>query len=308
MMRNILSGIKIIDLSYRLPGPYAGMVLASLGAEVIKIEDHTFTDPFLNGFFAKFEASFINWYKELNQNKKVLRFNFNNAEDLKQIKQLIAGADGLIMGLPEKQQSALGLSSNDLRTNDQLCMIEMKASQGRMPTMHDLNAMAETGLLKLHIQEFKEQSFIAPPFLPFFGATFGHQVATTMLALLVKHQKHALFQHEVCYLYDDCKALYEPFYSQELRQSQTTKFLHNGAYPCYCICRLGDGNYVAVAAVEDKFWDILSQKLSISLPGLKRFDTSKESFQVVAQVFQSHSKSSIEQFIAQNDVCLSIIN
>jgi hypothetical protein len=65
---------------------------------------------------------------------------------------------------------------------------------------------------------------------------------------------------------------------------------------------------VAVAAVEDKFWDILSQKLSISLPGLKRFDTSKESFQVVAQVFQSHSKSSIEQFIAQNDVCLSIIN
>jgi alpha-methylacyl-CoA racemase len=307
-MRNILNGIKIIDLSYRLPGPYAGMVLSQLGAEVIKIEDHTFTDPFLNGFFAKFEASFINWYKELNQNKNILRFDFNNPEDLLKIKQLVAEADGLIMGLPEKQQVALGLTGQNLNTLNNLSMIEMKASQCRMPTMHDLNAMAETGLLKLHIQEFQDRDYIAPPFLPFFGATFGHMVATTMLALLIKNKNKKHFQHEICYLYDDCKALYEPFYSNDLRQTNTTKFLHNGAYPCYCIYRLGDGHYVALAAVEDKFWDILTQKLSISLPGLKRFDTSKESFQVVASVFHSHTKSSIEQFIAQNDVCLSLIN
>lgn len=307
-MRNILSGVKIVDLSYRLPGPYAGMVLAQLGAEVIKIEDHRFTDPFLNGFFAQFEASFVDWYKQLNQNKKIMRFDFNHPHDLLQIKEIISQADGLIMGLPEKQQVSLGLAGDDLKHYAHLSMVEMKASQGRMPTMHDLNAMAETGLLKLHIQEFQDRDYIAPPFLPFFGATFGHMVATTMLALLIKNKNKTQFQHEVCYLYDDCKALYEPFYSNDLRQTNTTKFLHNGAYPCYCIYRLGDGHYVAVAAVEDKFWDILSQKLSISLPGLKRFDTSKESFEKVAAVFHSHTKSSIEAFIAQNDVCLSLIN
>ena len=52
-----LEGLKIIDLSHRLPGPLCGKILVDLGAEVIKIEDHVFQDPFLSGLFSGLPGS-----------------------------------------------------------------------------------------------------------------------------------------------------------------------------------------------------------------------------------------------------------
>ena len=60
--------IKILDLTHRLPGPLAGMVLSDLGYDVIKIEDEKHKDPFLAGAFSDFDDSFEDWYRVLNQN------------------------------------------------------------------------------------------------------------------------------------------------------------------------------------------------------------------------------------------------
>jgi crotonobetainyl-CoA:carnitine CoA-transferase CaiB-like acyl-CoA transferase len=51
-----LTGMTIVDLSHRLPGPLCGKLLNDLGANVIKIEDHIFQDPFLSGLFAQFDS------------------------------------------------------------------------------------------------------------------------------------------------------------------------------------------------------------------------------------------------------------
>ncbi len=71
--------LKIIDLTHRLPGPLAGKILCDLGHEVIKIEDEKHKDPFLSGMFSSFDESFEDWYKELNQQKKIegKKFRFN---------------------------------------------------------------------------------------------------------------------------------------------------------------------------------------------------------------------------------------
>ena len=65
----LLKGKVILDLSHRLPGPLAGKVLADMGAEVIKVEDQKFKDPFIHGLFAEMDPSFPHWYEELNSNK-----------------------------------------------------------------------------------------------------------------------------------------------------------------------------------------------------------------------------------------------
>ncbi len=307
-MTPLLSNIKILDLSHRLPGPYAGMILSKLGAEVIKLEDMTFQDPFKSGLFHQFDPSFESWYQELNQTKKIITLDFNQASDIEKIHQLVSQVDGIIMGLPTKIQMALNLSSEQIKgLKKPLAMVDMKASKDKMPAMHDLNAMAEIGILKLYLQDFKAQKIVPPPFLPFLGASFGHNVATQLISAILKSKLENSSVSVSAYMFDDCQELYQPFYSKDLQESGRTRFLHNGAYPCYCIYQLKDGHYAALAAVEEKFWEILVKNLNLPLPKEARFDTKLESFEAVADVFLTLSSKELAEFIKMHDACLSLI-
>src|SRR5215471_19307577 len=75
-----LSGIKVIDLSRLLPGPYASMLLADFGADVIKIEEPTTGDP------ARYMSPKIDdecaFFKEVNRNKRSLTLNLKDPKGL----------------------------------------------------------------------------------------------------------------------------------------------------------------------------------------------------------------------------------
>ena len=88
----MLKGIKIIDFTHRLPGPLAGKILTDLGAEVIKVEDIKHKDPFLSGMFSVFDASFEDWYEELNKGKKIIRLDFKATDIKEQIKEILPNA------------------------------------------------------------------------------------------------------------------------------------------------------------------------------------------------------------------------
>lgn len=84
----LLDGIKVIDFSHYLPGPFASLRLADLGAEVVKIEPKTgdmmrkLTDDCI------FEAN--------NKNKKSIALDLKNAQDVQIAQQLIREADVVI--------------------------------------------------------------------------------------------------------------------------------------------------------------------------------------------------------------------
>src|SRR5215813_1691045 len=75
-----LSGIRVIDLSRLLPGPYASMILADLGADVIKIEEPSSGDP------ARYMSPKIDdecaFFKEVNRNKRSLTLNLKDPKGL----------------------------------------------------------------------------------------------------------------------------------------------------------------------------------------------------------------------------------
>jgi crotonobetainyl-CoA:carnitine CoA-transferase CaiB-like acyl-CoA transferase len=115
------------------------------------------------------------------------------------------------------------------------------------------------------------------------------------------------FVKSVSYLHDTAEAILHPFWSKTLRSQKKTKFLHNGAYPCYSLYRTLDGHYVAVAAVEDKFWIDLIATFSINLPLERRFETSDEAFNAVASVFAKLTTTEIESSSQNKELCLSIV-
>lgn len=300
----MLKGLKFIDLTHRLPGPLAGKILQELGAEVIKVEDEKHRDPFLSGMFSEFDRSFENWYEELNRNKKIVRLDFKSPEAKKKIAEIIEGADGILLSLSPKLKTNLGLDDQSLK--GELAVVELEASSTHNKAMHDLNALAISGYLSLHVAHENDE-IVPPPFLPVAGIAFGQQVATQMLANIIASKKSGSLVKTISYLHDTADTLFHPFWSKELRQQKKTKFLHNGAYPCYCLYRCKDGNYVALAAVEEKFWSDFIATFNVPLALERRFDTDPASFRIVADTFAKLTANEIEAKASDKELCLSIV-
>src|SRR5690625_2005793 len=94
-MTGALHGIKILDLSRVLAGPYATMILGDLGAEVIKVEAPEMGDdtrrwgpPFKDGVSA--------YYLCANRNKKSITIDLKSTKGIAQIKELIKEADVIL--------------------------------------------------------------------------------------------------------------------------------------------------------------------------------------------------------------------
>ena len=108
-----LEGVRVLDLSRVLAGPYATMVLGDLGADVIKVEHPERGDdtrhwgpPFTGGESA--------YFLSVNRNKRSISADLKEPEDLEKIKQLAAGADVVIENM-KRALEKFGLGYEELR-------------------------------------------------------------------------------------------------------------------------------------------------------------------------------------------------
>ncbi len=113
-MKLPLEGVRILDLSRVLAGPYTTMVLGDLGADVIKVEHPERGDdtrhwgpPFTGG-----ESAYI---LAVNRNKRSISADLKEPEDLEKIKQLAAGADVVIENMKRGALEKFGLGYEELR-------------------------------------------------------------------------------------------------------------------------------------------------------------------------------------------------
>lgn len=305
-MTQLLSGFTILDFSHRLPGPLASKLLAGLGASVLKIEDIKFKDPFIYGAFAEFDESFPHWYEELNSSKQIIRLDFNGPAIKEKIRHLLENCDGVILGLPEKLLVKLGLTEKELSSYSKgLAVVELLASKEHTKAMHDLNALALTGLLKLHVQD-QNAAVVAPPFLPIAGIGFGHKVATDLLAALLKSKRDNSHTFHKCYLFESTKEIFESFWPKKSKKRQ--KFLHNGLYPCYNLYQTKDKRYIALAAVEEKFWLRFCEIFKLNIESDKRFFYEDQSvFLEVASHIAHYDYDEIDQMTRGEEICLSLV-
>ena len=109
----LLEGVRVLDLTRFLAGPFAGMVLGDLGAEVIKVEqmsgDSTrYNPPY---YFEGDSAYFLS----INRNKKSIAIDLKSAAGRKILHELVGTADIIIDNLRATQREALGLSYETLK-------------------------------------------------------------------------------------------------------------------------------------------------------------------------------------------------
>lgn len=108
-----LAGYTVIELGHSVAAPYAGLVLAEMGAEVIKVERPGVGDdcrgwgpPFRDGMSATFQS--------LNRNKKSITVDLKSPDGIAQIKEIAKSADALVQNQKPGLAESLGFGPDDL--------------------------------------------------------------------------------------------------------------------------------------------------------------------------------------------------
>jgi crotonobetainyl-CoA:carnitine CoA-transferase CaiB-like acyl-CoA transferase len=151
-MAKVLSGVRVIEQGTFITGPNAGMLLADLGAEVIKIEQPGTGDPF-RAFQGELYSPHFQTY---NRNKRSVTLNTKNADDLAIFDELIASADVYIQNFRPGAADRLGAGEERLRKlNPRLiyCAISGFGQDGPAAgrPAYDTVAQAASGFLNLLI-------------------------------------------------------------------------------------------------------------------------------------------------------------
>jgi crotonobetainyl-CoA:carnitine CoA-transferase CaiB-like acyl-CoA transferase len=145
-----LSGITVLEFASYVSGPYAGMMLSDLGAEIVKIESPDGGDPFRGWGAADYSATF----GSVNRNKKSVVLDLKSESGVKAARALAATADVLIENYRAGTMDRLGLGYDELRkTNPRLIYTSITGFGGTGPygtrAGYDTVGQAMSGLLSV---------------------------------------------------------------------------------------------------------------------------------------------------------------
>ena len=184
-----LSGIRVVDLSRILSGPFCSMFLADMGAEVIKIEDVEDGDPVrkqgaLRNGYSLYFASF-------NRNKRSLTLDLRSAEGKAILRKLIATADVVLDNFRPGVMEAMGLSRSELQAIKPdiiSCHITGFGLDGpyRDRPAFDFIAQAMSGFMSVNGAEDDAPARAAPPLSDLIAGSYA---AMGVCAALVRRQR-----------------------------------------------------------------------------------------------------------------------
>ena len=112
-MARALEGLKVLDLTRVLAGPYATMILGDMGADIIKIEavktgdDSRAFGPYVNGESA--------YFMSINRNKRSITMNLKNPEAVKTFKEMVKKADVVVENYRPGTMEKFGLGYDVLK-------------------------------------------------------------------------------------------------------------------------------------------------------------------------------------------------
>jgi alpha-methylacyl-CoA racemase len=304
-----LTGIRILDLTRLLPGPFCTMLLADMGAEVVKVEEPPggdymrLTPPLIDGQSALFNA--------VNRNKRSLTLNLKSKAGRDLLLLLVERADVLVEGNRPGVMARLSLGWDTLRAHNPklvMCSITGYGQDGPFASRagHDLNYIATAGALGLNGVVEGPPSPLSVQVADIGGG--GLQPAVAILAALVEVGRGgqgrwidaAMMDGAVSWL-----ALALAAQGGGERVGRGDQRL-SGRYACYRVYECKDGGFYSVGALEPKFWATLCE--SISRPDLfeLQFAEGEDSVRVhqaMESVFMAMTRVEWEQKLAGLDVC-----
>ncbi|MDO7843122.1 CaiB/BaiF CoA transferase family protein [Sphingomonas immobilis] len=260
-MTGPLKGLRVVEIAGIGPGPFACMMLADHGAEVIRID--------------RADHRSVAWRGEniqdvLNRSRRRMTADLKTPEGLAIVRKLVATADVLIEGFRPGVMERLGLGPDDL------IAINPKLVYGRMTGWgqtgpyaqaagHDVNYVALSGLL--HAIGRKDEPPVPP--LNLVGDFGGGAMMLVfgVLAAVIHARQGGDGQVVDCSMSEGSALLGGLFHANQAQgvwQDERGSNLVDGGAHFYDVYETADGKYVSIAAIEPQFYALLRNKLGIA--------------------------------------------
>lgn len=297
----------VLDFSRLVPGPFCSKILADLGATVIKVEDRDKGDYLRDfpPFYFENESSFAVF---LNKNKKRLCLDFFTREGRLLILRLIKNVDVVLESFRPTVMSKLGLGYSQLKKyNPRLLYVSLTGFgvRGEMSGRagHDLNFLAASGFLDCLHETRPNNSLHRYLFADFIGG--GVMTVMSILSHFASGKKFG--QHLQLSLTDHMAYLSEVFFTPGVWEGLE---MFTGKLARYRVYETQDGGAVALAALEDKFWQRFCKAVGRGDLAAIGLDKKQNAVAVPAlkKIFMRHSQAYWHKFSLRHDVCLSVVN
>lgn len=299
-MPQALAGIRVLDLSRLLPGPYCSMILADLGAEVLRIEDKRF-------------AAEGPGMPTIMRNKRHMTLNLKHPQGQEIFYRLAQRADVILEGFRPGVAARLQIDYPRIKKiNESIiyCSLSGYGQDGPYKDMvgHDINYLSFAGILSLNREMGRKP--VIPPIQIADIAAGGMFAALGIMAALIYRQKSGQGQYIDIAMLDGLIAML-PFlatlYWESTEEPKGSTTLLSGRFPCYNIYETKDGQYISIGALEYRFWVNLCRKLGREdfIPyqfasGEKR----EEIFRFLQNTFQQKTREEWMIELRDVDVCL----
>ena len=256
-----LAGLRIIEFAGIGPGPFAGMMLADMGAEIIRIERPGAGSPSGQGAH---ELEF------LARGRKSIALNMKAPGAVDLALKLIEGADGLIEGFRPGVMERLGLGPDVcLARNPRLVYGRMTGWGQDGPVSrtagHDLNYIALSGALWASGEADRAPTFPLNLLGDFGGG--GMFLAFGMVTGLLKAARTGQGDVVDAAIVDGTAALMSMIYSRRamgLWKDERASNALDGGVPWYGVYECADGGWITIGSLEPQFWAVLLEKLDLT--------------------------------------------
>jgi len=311
IMTTALKGLKVLDFSTLLPGPFATLYLADLGAEVIHIESPT--RPDLVRLFPPYANGQATSHSYLNRNKQSVTLDLKDPASIEQVKQKISEFDIVVEQFRPGVMQRLGLDYQTLaEINPRLiyCSITGYGQTGSYKDKagHDINYIALSGIAG----HCGRQDSGPPPMGIQIADVAGGSLHAVIgiLAAVVERQNSGLGQYIDISMTDCVVGLNNMAAAASLagaqQQQRESEQLNGGTF--YDYYETADARYLSIGSLEPQFMNGLASALELPILLQKGASFDTEDRQILKQAIRDKIKSKNlaewNQLFEQLDVCV----
>ena len=306
-----LRGIRVLDLTRLLPGPMATLHLADMGADVVKIEDIAAGD--YSREMGRVRGGVSDFFRLVNRNKRAMRLDLKNPLGRDVLLRLATRADILVEGFRPGAMAKLGLGYDTVSAiNPRIvyCSISGYGQDGPYAGRagHDINYIGYAGVggqigteAAPVVPNFQIADLLGGALVPAMG----------MLAALIDARSSGRGRYVDVAMTDAVLAHAIFPLLGFLERGETPdrgSGMLDGGLPCYNVYRTKDGRWMAVGALERKFWETLCDALGC--PELKEKhlvygEDAKPVKARLAAIFAARTRREWQEALDRTDCCVS---
>lgn len=308
---SLLSGIRVLDLSLQLPGPFCTLMMADHGADVVKVDEPV---PRVRNPFAGEDPGMSPADRYLNRGKRSLSLNLKTEEGRAVFHALAARADVVVEGFRPGVVRRLGVDYETLSgINPRLvyCSISGYGQSGPMRETagHDINYISVAGILGL--AGGREGDPAIPPVQ--IGDLFGGAMMALSGILMALFFRQATGKGRwVDVSMTDGAAAMLSIHSAACLAGMPPpgrgNMMLTGMFPCYGVYRCADGKYVSLGALEPWFWERFVAAIGREDLRDRQYAAGEEGARVrraLGEIFAARPRDEWVHYFEGKDVCLS---